>query len=686
MRPSPVLRVALYLLVLDGLAALYLAEFIGGAGMAGLVAALGASWAWQHWQPRGVLRSSFDRALVTVAATGFAVDVGWLAETALDALVRLLLFLVVYKLFTLRSVRDSRTVAFLAFFMLVVASSSAFGVGFLFVFVAFVLLATWLLVLQQVELDAASAPGRVVVGPTVTPGRRLLGLAAAASLGATVVTAGLFFVIPRVGLAALPLRARVGPMITGFSNQVELGAYGAIETDDTVVMRVYVSEWARDPERLPNLRWRGLALDEFDGRVWTARREERETIRRSRNGDFPVSPPHGTGRILIQEVFREPIGTDILFAVPRVLRLRFPGPALQADTMGSLSVPAAASRLHYVVESELEGAEPPGARVRNAPAALGDRALARYLQLPPLAPRVRALAREVTADSRNAHDAAVQLGAYLSRGFRYSLALERRTSLDPVEEFLFVSRAGNCEYFAAALAVMLRSLGIPARVVNGFQRGEWNPYGRYFMVRFRDAHSWVEAYVGGPGWITLDPSPRGDVAPGASYGTASLYLDALRMRWHRYVINWSLRDQVSTAAAIRRQAVSWRSPPAVLREWAGHVTMVSLAVVAGGAAIWVWRRERRTGPRGRGTARPPSFYARALRTAARRGLRPDPGETAREFAARVARVTPAWSDSFGRVTAAYERCRFGAATLTASETVELEAHASALTPRSSPRA
>ena len=88
--------------------------------------------------------------------------------------------------------------------------------------------------------------------------------------------------------------------------------------------------------------------------------------------------------------------------------------------------------------------------------------------------------------------------AFLRTKFRYTLDIERVSQLDPLQEFLFVRRAGHCEYFAAAMAVMLRSLGVPARVVNGFQRGEWNPYGQYYIVRYYDAHSWVEAFM--PGW------------------------------------------------------------------------------------------------------------------------------------------------------------------------------------------
>src|SRR6185295_5058621 len=142
--------------------------------------------------------------------------------------------------------------------------------------------------------------------------------------------------------------------------------------------------------------------------------------------------------------------------------------------------------------------------------------------------------------------------------YRYSLALKRQTSRPPLEEFLFVRRSGNCEYFAAAMAVMLRSEGIPSRVVAGFQQGEWNPYGRYFMVRLSDAHSWVEAYIDGRGWVAFDPSPRGEVA---------LSLAAARMRWYRYVINWSLGDQVHLAASVHRQATDVRVGLSWPRHW-----------------------------------------------------------------------------------------------------------------------
>src|SRR5262249_45109931 len=344
-----------------------------------------------------------------------------------------------------------------------------------------------------------------------------------------------------------------------------------------------VPDWWPDPDQVPGLRWRGVVLDHFDGRVWTIRQPRRIWPRRVEAGDVAISLPRATGRILVQEIYLEPLGTDVIFVAPRAVRLRVRASQVNQDDMDSLMVPAATARLQYIVASELDEKLPGRSWPRAAPPLDGD-ALARYLQLPPLAPRVEALAREAAAGSTDPQEIAVRLSAFLSSRYRYTLVLERQTALDPVEEFLFVRRSGNCEYFAAALAVMLRSLGIPARVVNGFQRGEWNPYGHYFMVRLADAHSWVEAHVGGAGWVTLEPSPRGQAGGGEGLGLLVLLRDALRMLWHRYVINWTLRDQFEVALAIRRHATS-----ASIRDihpGPAARAVVVVGVLLGGLVVW----------------------------------------------------------------------------------------------------
>ena len=674
-------RIAAYLLAIDGLVALLLAGLVGPPMALIFGAALAAS-AGRHLLARRLQVVWLGSALAVIAAGAALVDLLYLAETILEALVRVLLFLVAVRLFTMRSPRDARVVAFLAFFMLVAASSAAFGVGFLFAFVAFLLLSTWLLLLQHVLGESEPRPRHAVVGPAegVAGARWLLAVAAGASVATLLITAVLFFLIPRVGLAALPLRGKAGPRVSGFAERVELGAYGTIETDPSIAMRVYIPEGLDAPDQIPNLRWRGIVFDRFDGHAWIAGRPERTVIHRPLSGDFRVRPPRGRGLRLVQDFFVEPLGTEVIFGAPQVLRVDARTHAVTVDDMGVVQIASPAARLSYRVESELEGAPVLASRDGWDAMPRDDRRLARFLQLPPMNEGIPAMARAVAGNASSPYEAAQRLTDFLSRQFAYSLTIERPSpGVAPLEDFLFVSRTGNCEYFASSLAVLLRSLGIPARVVGGFQRGEWNPYGRYFTVRMRDAHSWVEAYFPSAGWVSFDPSPRARGDQSAS--AAALWLDAVRMHWYRYVVNWSLRDQVEVALAVRREVRTWgawRVPLGSLGAPPRGVLISAAVSVLALLVAWLWRR-RGSAQRGpRPGAAVPRFYARALRALARSGLEPAHGETAREFAARVDRARPTVGDGFARVTVLYERARFGAADPAADEIAAIDATLSAL--------
>lgn len=665
------LRLVTYLLVGTGVAALYGAGLIGPLGAALVGLAILVSWGHEQARERGAVRPALGWCLVATAAVAIGVDLLYLAYSLLDGMVHLLLFLILLRLFVRRGLRDLRDAALLSFFTLVAAASISFSIGFLFFFTAFLVLGTWMLMLDHVvsELEQAGP------GAAGTTGRRVrvrgpltrVGLVAAAITFS--IAGALFFVIPRVGQAALPLRAHLGKMVTGFSDRVDLGSFGEIETDQTVVMRVYLPEERGDPAALPVLRWRGIAFDQFDGRAWSVGPGPRRILRRQATGDFTVAARRGTGPVVRQEIFLDPIGSEAIFAAPRALRLETGASLLSVDETGSLSMPSAPSRLHYTVDSELE--VPPPAPAGRAGLSAAERE--RYLQLPPLPPSIPRLAREMTAGSPNAHAAAQRLTSHLYANYRYTLALKRQTALEPLEEFLFVRRSGNCEYFAASLAVMLRSVGIPSRVVAGFQQGEWNPYGRYFMVRLSDAHSWVEAYIDGLGWVSLDASPRAEAAAAAAPGRLSLYLDAARMRWYRYVINWSLRDQMTLAAAVHRQATDFHRAPGWPSGWRVSPTLGAAAGL-GAALLLGWWLHRRRGPFRGATAAGagmPAFYERALRLLARRGLRPAPAETARQFAARVGMGVPEGGAAFALLTRQYERARFGSAALSEAEMHEM---------------
>ena len=681
MIPERALAVAVYLLVADGLAALVLGGLLGPPAVAVVAVAVAGSW-WQEPLRRRLARVPWlGVVLVGIGGAGLVVEFVTVAPSMLDAFTHLLVFLLLIKLYTRRTPRDARDIAFIAFFMLVAVSPVTASVMFLGLFVAFLIVGTWLLMLRHLlsEADNATTPA-LPVTPGWALGRDLLGLSLAASAATIAVTALLFLIIPRVGQAALPLRAQGARMVSGFSERVQLGAFGEIEADATVVMRVNLTDFkggSGPPEALPALRWRGVAFDHFDGRTWTVGPSTLKlTLRRQVPVPFAVHPYRG-GPLLAQEIYLEPLGSEMVFGAARVLRLHGRAELITVDDLGNIAVPVPSARLHYAVESEPEIGDPRSANVAGTRLPRDHRWQARYTQLPPVSPRIVALARDLAAGSADDWEAARRLSAWLSHELTYTRVLKRATALDPLEEFLFVGRAGNCEYFAAALAVMLRSLGIPARVVNGFQRGEWNPYGRYYMVRLRDAHSWVEVFVDGAGWVTLDPSPRGGAEPAAVAAPASLWLDALRMSWYRYVVSFSLRDQLTAADTVRRVTAGWSAAVVHPPDWREIPRPLAVAVVALlVVAVVAIGRRRRPGATAAAGAGMPAFYARALRLLARRGLVPAAGETAREFARR-AQATTAGGPLAG-LTGAYERVRFGGLALTPAESAEIDAALAAL--------
>jgi hypothetical protein len=176
-----------------------------------------------------------------------------------------------------------------------------------------------------------------------------------------------------------------------------------------------------------------------------------------------------------------------------------------------------------------------------------------YLQLPPLDPRIPDLAKQITARVSNPFDQAQAIESYLRSHYGYTLDLSGTPhQVDALAYFLFQKRAGHCEYFAAAMTVMLRTLGIPARYINGFQTGEFNDVAGDLVVRESDAHSWVEAYFPGFGWLTFDPTPPSAEAPPGMTALLSHYWDWFELQWSEWVINYDFVHQITVAQNLGR--------------------------------------------------------------------------------------------------------------------------------------
>src|SRR3989475_148313 len=265
MRALLALRLITYLLVCAGVGALALAGLLAPLGTAIVALALLGNWCIDQVRKRLPVRPALGWALIVTAAIALVIDLFYLAQRILDGMVHLLLFLILLRLFRRRSLKDLRDAGFLSFFMLVAASAVTFNVSFLFVFIAFLILGTWMLILHHLagESERAAPPTPQVAAGGIGPPGPPLPLSPVGAARPLPPARVMFLLLPPPGPAPPPFRAELGRRISGFTDHVELGAYGEIETDTTVVMRVRFPADLKDPERLPNLRWRGLAFDRF---------------------------------------------------------------------------------------------------------------------------------------------------------------------------------------------------------------------------------------------------------------------------------------------------------------------------------------------------------------------------------------------------------------------------------------
>ena len=496
------------------------------------------------------------------------------------AAVHFLIFVTIVRLYSATSDRNALFLAMLAFACLLGAAIFTVDTYFLIFFVAFLVFAVATFVGLEIRRCATNSIYPELEAQPLRARRfyRALGLASlTVAVGGILLGSVLFFFFPRFSAGYLSRAGIQSTLMSGFTDNVELGEIGEIKKNTSVVMRVKTGT----PVNYPALRWRGIALTNFDGHRWFSSEKSRDALAPSGNGWIYMSDPKPANaghpdQELQFTVLMQPMASDAIFAPVNLIRVRGnfyqEGTGYNAlarrsyltrDSTDSLYNPAHNfGQVQYEGNSLLPVVDPAKAR-----AALQDYPVEfalTYLQLPKLDPRIPELARKITAAADNPYDKSVALESYLRRNFRYTLNLRGSPGKDPLAHFLFESHAGHCEYFASAMTVMLRTQGIPSREVNGFLPGEYNDIAGDYIVRGSDAHSWVEAYFPGSGWITFDPTPPG---PDQNFGVLArldLYLDWIQLNWLEWVVNYDFSHQVILAQSIDRSSRNWSE---VVREW-----------------------------------------------------------------------------------------------------------------------
>src|ERR671915_360166 len=295
----------------------------------------------------------------------------------------------------------------------------------------------------------------------------------------------------------------------GFQPYMDLRSRGRLS--DQIVMKV------RSEETVP---YRGVAFDDYNGKGWeistgdTAEKLISNSMRFDTFTATNAEPGEGPVREVAQ-VFRiEKDSPNIIFGAYRPETVFFPTSNIKIDPYASLRAPYQIPEgSAYSVISSVPNASPD--QLRSAGTIYPEEIADRYTQLPPTGlERTNALASRLTEGTTNPYDAVLRMNQYLKETYPYDLSIPPQDrEMDAVEYFLFEQKRGYCEQFSSSLAVMARSLGIPARVATGYAPGEYNPFTGYHEVRASDAHAWVEVYFPGYGWSTFDPTPSFDSTP-----------------------------------------------------------------------------------------------------------------------------------------------------------------------------
>lgn len=286
---------------------------------------------------------------------------------------------------------------------------------------------------------------------------------------------------------------------------------GAPELRDVPVLFVQTSDPAPslmpDQIRLPEpprpLRyWRGQVYDEYTGHGWAT------SPAHQRGGK--VEPPQtwqASSELVIQRYKLLAPGGDLRYAVNEPVAADRPFTRDEGEGGELLAIRMAAREYTVVSRSPA----PSIAELRSAPANYPDWVRERYLALPPIPERVIALARSITANAPTAYDKALAIESYL-RALGYNLQVPAPSqNRDIVDYFLFDLRQGYCDYFATAMVVMGRAVGLPARLATGYATGRYDPGQDGYIVTGMDAHAWVEIYFPGYGWIEFEPTPARSV-------------------------------------------------------------------------------------------------------------------------------------------------------------------------------
>ncbi len=606
-----------------------------------------------HALPGGAIR------LITAAACAAGVIAQYDSLFGREAGVALLVLFLGLKLMEMRARRDLFVVIFLCFFLLLTNyfHSQSVWMAAITVVAVFALLAS-LFTLQFATRELA-----------LTRRLRQTGLLL---LQALPIAAALFVLFPRLSTPLWGLPDDAHSARTGMSDTMAPGLISQLARNDEVAFRV---QFDQAMPASSALYWRGPTLGHFDGRTWRPVRQEVGASPRPQ-----ITLPED-GSAVRYRLTLEPHGRRWLFAldVPVVLPN---APELSAAITPDFDA-VSTNPIHARVRFEAAARTDAAIGLNETPLSLQN-----WIQLPAGEHRqtLEMAARWRNEEADNAKLVKRALDMFRDNGFRYTLQPPLLAD-NPVDRFLFETRAGFCEHYASAFVVLMRALDIPARVVTGYQGGELNPTDGYWIVRQADAHAWSEVWLAGRGWVRIDPTSavaperielgsqalgetrrqrEGLIAGSDWLRTWRFSIDSVANSWNQWVLNY---DRGRQQALLARIGLDAANP----RDLVGALGLV-LALAIGAVAVFTLRPRREGDP-------VETAYRDFCNRVAALGAPRLPDETASRYLRRVDRMLEADdADQAREIVADYTRLRYDPAFSTPERIRDLQRRVRAFKP------
>ncbi len=624
---------------------------------------------------------------LVITALGWGIFEWFFTQSGfIKAVVHFLAYVQIIRLLSRSTDRDTLWVFILSFLQVAASAILTISMSFFLFLLLYTITGTAALMVFTLKRERGEekAPGRgILLRPSFAV------MASAVSIFAFAAALVFFFIIPRLGTGFFGFQSLASARVSGLGRNVDLGAVGRIKLDKTTVMRINI-EGETSPRE--NIYWRGKALNHFDGKVWSSHPGFINRVFPNSRGYLRVASSRKS-RGSRQEIFLEPTSNPVLFAADRPsafslaplkiggmrkLQRRFPGGIRRHDTdYWTLPVSGVMrDRFSYVAWSETTLPSP--RKLEKDDSKTPRPILWANLQLPSLDPRVRPLAEKIAIGKKSRYKKAVAIKKFLVENYPYSLNLPDEPPEDPLTDFLFHDRRGWCEHFATAMAILLRTVDVPTRIVTGYQRGEWNKVDHYYRVRQSDAHSWVEVFFPTYGWVRFDPTPAASITyldTGGFLQRIEQIVDVARYRWSRWFVDYSFADQAKVTIAIGNRGARvgsrfYRRSERFLyglrkRMPTSVVAIIVFIVIISAALLWARSRfgfsprgKRSSGSKAGGEVR--RIYLRTLHDLQKRGLGREPGQTPLEHAGWLVNQAGENFADMEKIASLFTECRYGA--------------------------